>query len=142
MDFNKSKCIKGGFQMIISHANDGEKAIYSLSGDKLTVGGAVTIDLQEKQRTTERVIDICLDRNLEVMREGLSAWYVANVIIPAKRYSFQPSGEKDEEGNEVMEEIELPVDPTQVELRLWGLPPQYFENMNQEDEETEQGAEA
>jgi len=128
--------------MIISHANDGEKAIYSLSGDKLTVGGAVTIDLQEKQRTTERVIDICLDRNLEVMREGLSAWYVANVIIPAKRYSFQPSGEKDEEGNEVMEEIELPVDPTQVELRLWGLPPQYFENMNQEDEETEQGAEA
>lgn len=124
--------------MIISHANDGKKANYSLSGNNLTIGDAVTIDLQEKQRTTERVIDVCLDRNLEVMREGLSAWYVANVIIPAKRYTFQPSGEKDDDENEIMIEKELPVDPSQVELRLWGLPPQYFENVDQEDEE--QGA--
>lgn len=123
--------------MIITNANSGPKASYSLSGNKLTIGDSVTIDLQEKQRTTEVVVDICLDRNLEVMREGLSAWHVANVIIPAKRYSFQPSGERDEDDNEIMEEVELPVDPSQVELRLWGLPPQYFENIEQEDEENE-----
>lgn len=129
--------------MIISHASDGSKASYSLSGTKLTVGD-VTVDLQTKQRTTERVIDICLDNQLETMREGLSAWYVANIIIPAKKYSFQPSGDKDEEGNDQMIEVELPVDVSQVELRLWGLPPQYFQNQedeNQDQEDTEQGVE-
>jgi len=125
--------------MIISHASDGQKANYSLSGSVLTVGDVV-IDLQERQRTNERVIDICLDNQLQTMREGLSAWYVANVIIPPKRYSLQPSGEKDEEGNDLMEEVELPVDTSQVELRLWGLPPQYFENQTTE-EIVEQGVE-
>lgn len=113
--------------MIITHASSGPKAAYSLRGTKLTVG-EIEIDLQEKQRTVQRVIDICLDNQLETMREGLSAWYVANIIIPGKRYSLQPSGEKDEDGNDQMEEVELPVDPSRVELRLWGLPPQYFEN--------------
>lgn len=123
--------------MIISHANDGKKANYSLKGNVLTVGD-VSIDLQEKQRTTERVIDICLDNQLETMREGLGAWYVANIIIPPKQYSLQSSGEQDEDGNDQMIEIELPVNPSQVELRLWGLPPQYFEKETQE----EQGVEA
>lgn len=119
--------------MIITHVNDGKKADYSLSGKVLTVGD-VSINLEEKQRTNQRVIDICLDRNLEVMHEGLSSWYVANVILPAKKYSFQPTGEKDEEENDAMEEVESPIDISQVEVRLWGLPPQYFENVNQEEE--------
>ncbi|MGJ9460132.1 AAA family ATPase [Oceanobacillus sp. CF4.6] len=127
--------------MIISNANDGQKAGYSLSGNVLTVGN-VSIDLQDKQKTNERVIDICLDNQLETMREGMGAWYVANVIVPAKKYSFQPTGEKDEEGNDIMEEVELPVDLPKVELRLWGLPPQYFETTNQTQETLEQGAEA
>lgn len=127
--------------MIISHASEGPKVNYSLNGTVLTVG-EVSIDLQERQRTTERVIDICLDNQLETMREGLAAWYVANIIIPPKKYSLQPSGEKDEQGNDVMEEVELPVDTSQVELRLWGLPPQYFENQQEENqEEAEQGDE-
>lgn len=124
--------------MIITNANNGPKAKYSLSGNKLTIEDSVTIDLQERQRTNERVIDVCLDRNLDRLREGLSAWYVANVIIPAKRYSFQPSGEIDENGDDVMEEVELPVELSQVELRLWGLPAQYFDNQEQDEEfETE-----
>lgn len=128
--------------MIISRASNGPKAEYSLNGTVLTVG-TVEIDLQEKQRTTERVIDICLDNQLQTMREGLSAWYVANVIIPPKKYSLQPSEEKDEDGNNQMVEVALPVDPSQVELRLWGLPPQYFDNQVNEsqEEDTEQGVE-
>ncbi len=129
--------------MIISNASSGTKAAYTLKGTILTVG-TVEIDLQEKQRTVQRVIDICLDRELESMREGLGAWYVANIIIPSKKYSLQPSGDLDEDGNDQMEEVELPVDPAQVELRLWGLPPQYFENKDNEEhveEITEQGDE-
>jgi len=127
--------------MIISHVSDGPKANYVLNGTVLTVG-EVSINLQDKQRTTERVIDICLDNQLETMREGLSAWYVANVIIPPKKYTLEPSGEKDEEGNDQMIEVELPVDLSQVELRLWALPPQYFEKHEQVQEDIEQGVEA
>ncbi|MYL45067.1 AAA family ATPase [Virgibacillus halodenitrificans] len=115
--------------MIITNANTGEKASFSLSGSKLTVG-KVIIDLQEKQKSIENVIDICLDNQLQTMREGMGAWYVANIIIPSKQYSLEPTGETDEEGNQVMQEVELPVNLSRVELRLWGLPPQYFEQPN------------
>lgn len=122
--------------MILTYANDGQYTSYSLSGAILTVGD-VSVDLQAKQKSNERVLDICLDRQLESMREGLGAWYVANVIIPGKKYALQPTGEKDESGNDVMEEVEIPVDPSLVELRLWGLPPQYFQKQT-----NDQGAEA
>lgn len=119
--------------MIITNANSGKKASYSLSRNILTVGD-VSINLQAKQRTTERVIDICLDNQLETMREGLGAWYVANVIIPPKKYSFEPTGEKDENGDDQMIEVELPVNTSEIELRLWGLPSQYFENQTIDEE--------
>lgn len=125
--------------MIITNASSGQKAKYSLSGTELTVGD-VTIDLQEKQRTVQRVIDICLDNQLETMQEGLGAWYVANVIIPPKQYTLQSTGEKDENGDDITEEVELPIDVSQVELRLWGLPQQFFDK-NKGNEETEQGDE-
>lgn len=131
--------------MIITNVNSGQKAGYSLSGTNLTIGGEVKVDLQERQQTVERVIDVCLDNQLETIREGLGAWYVAIIIIPPKKYRLQPSGEQDENGDDIMEEVELPVDTSQVELRLWGLPPQYFDNkeseIDGEDEETEQGDE-
>ena len=49
--------------MIITNANEGKKAGFSLKGTELTIGD-VSIDLQDKQRTTDRVIDICLDNQL------------------------------------------------------------------------------
>lgn len=119
--------------MIITHINDGPKANYSLSGTKLTIGD-VTIDLQERQETSERVIDICLDNQLQTMREGLGAWYVANVIIPPKQYELVPSGEKDADGNDIMKEQEMPLDMSKVELRLWGLPAD-FDTVEQGDAE-------
>lgn len=120
--------------MIITSASGGQKANYSLNGTVLTVGD-VSIDLQERQKDVQKVIDICLDNQLETMREGLGAWYVANIIIPPKQYTIQPSGEKDENDNDIMKEVEMPIDTSQVELRLWGLPPQYFEKQEQGAEE-------
>ena len=97
--------------MIIAHVNSGEKATVSLVGTVLTIGEQVEIDIQARQTDTQQVIDICLDNQLETMREGLGAWYVANVIIPARQYVIAED-----------EQQARPIDVTQVEIRLWALP--------------------
>lgn len=120
--------------MIISEVSQGKKAPYSVVGTVLTVG-SVTIDLQERQQSIQNVINICLDNQLQTMGVGLGAWYVATVIIPPRQRQLIPTGELDEEENEVMTEIELPLDMNRVELRLWGLPEEY--DPEDADEQTE-----
>ncbi len=110
--------------MIISEVSQGPKAQYSISGTVLTVG-TVTIDLQVRQQSVQNVIDVCLDNQLQTMAEGLGAWYVATVVIPPRQRQLVPTGELDEEQNEIMIEEDLPLDMTRVELRLWGLPQEY-----------------
>lgn len=119
--------------MIITHVSDGVKSKYRLRGTELTVG-EVTIDLAERQGSVGRVVDICLDQQLKTMREGLGAWYVATIIIPAKQQELVPSGEKDEEGYDIMVERDRPLDTNQVELRLWGLPEGYGEKVETVEE--------
>ena len=108
--------------MIITLVNSGTKADYALLGTTLTIGNQVSIDLEGRQQDTQHVIDVCLDNQLETMREGLGAWYVATIIIPPKQRSLVESGEVDEEGNAIMVETELPLDVNKVELHLWSLP--------------------
>lgn len=110
--------------MIITNVNDGQKAEYSLSGTKLTVGD-VTIDLQERQTDSEKVIFISLDNNLKTFAEGIGAWYVATIIIPPKQYNLVNTGNQDQNGNEIMEKVERPLNVADVELRLWSLPENY-----------------
>jgi hypothetical protein len=110
--------------MIITNINEGEKADYSFRGTSLTIG-TVTIELQQRQIDSQNVIDICLDNQLQTMREGLGAWYVANIIIPPKQHEIVPTGETDSDGNDVMKEQEIPLDMSKIELRLWGLPKEY-----------------
>lgn len=107
--------------MIISEVSQGPKAPYSVSGTVLTVG-TVTIDLQARQQAVQNVVNICLDNQLQTMAEGLGAWYVANVVIPPRQRQLVSTGELDGEGKDITEEVELPLDMTKVELRLWGLP--------------------
>jgi hypothetical protein len=109
--------------VIISEVNSGKKADYSLSGTVLTVEG-VAIDLQDRQDSVQKVIDISLDGNMKA-REGVGAWYVATVILPAKQRELYDTGELDENENQVMAERDLPLDMSKVELRLWGLPENY-----------------
>lgn len=123
--------------MIISEVSQGKKAPYSVMGTVLTVG-SVTIDLQERQQSIQNVINICLDNQLQTMGVGLGAWYVATIIIPPRQRQLIPTGELDEQENEIMTEIELPLDMNRVELRLWGLPEEYApENVDNGDEQTE-----
>lgn len=127
--------------MIISEVSKGQKAPYSVSGTELTVG-TVTIDLQQRQRSVQNVIDICLDNQLQTMREGLGAWYVATIVIPPRKWQLVPTGELDDEGDEIMAEEELPLNMSSVELRLWGLPQEYDPDaVIEDDEEDQEGVE-
>lgn len=113
--------------MIISEVNSGRKAEYSLSGTSLTVGDT-TIDLQERQETVQKVIDISLDRDMTQTREGIGAWYVATIAIPPKERELYDTGEIDEQSNPKMAERDLPLDMSKVELRLWGLPDNFVQS--------------
>lgn len=112
--------------MIISEVSRGPKAPYSVSGTTVTVG-TVTIDLQERQRSVQQVIDVCLDHQLQTMREGLGAWYVATIVVPPIERELYETGEVDEHGNQIMAERNRPLDMSKVELRLWGLPVGYLQ---------------
>lgn len=122
--------------MIITDINIGQKAKFSLSGTKLTIGEQVTIDLASSQRAVQNVVDVCLDNQLETMREGLGAWYVATIVIPAEQRELLPDG-KDEEGNVAYKEVERPLDISKVELRLWSLPENYGVRTSEEEGVTE-----
>lgn len=117
--------------MIISEVSRGKKAPYSVAGTVLTVG-SVTIDLQERQQSVQRVIDVCLDNQLQTMAEGLGAWYVATIVVPPIERELYDTGEVDDEGNPVMAERNRPLDMSKVQLRLWGLPANY--GQEQQDE--------
>lgn len=123
--------------MIITEINQGPKATYSLQGKVLTIGGQVSIDLQERQSDVQKVIDICLDNQLQTMRESIGAWYVATIIIPPKQRELVPSGEVDEEGNDIYIERDRELDINKVELRLWSLPAGYSQNESAEQGVTE-----
>lgn len=97
--------------MIITNVNAGKKASLALNGTKLTLNNQLTIDLQALQSDTQQVVDVCLDNKLETMAIGLGAWYVANIIIPARQYDFIDE-----------EQVARELDTNQVEVKLWALP--------------------
>ena len=59
-------------------------------------------------------------------------WYVASVKIPAREYDYQPTGETDDEGYDILEEVALDVNMRDVTLCLWGIP-----DMTQAQKESE-----
>lgn len=101
--------------MRIVHLNEGPKAAFSLQGTVLTVDG-VSIDLATRQRDVQTVIDISRGRDLQTAAEGVGAWYIATVVIPPRQYRLVET----EDGGVSLEP--LPIDLSQVELRLWALP--------------------
>jgi len=119
--------------LIKSNVNNGKKASHSINGTVLAVED-VSIDLQQRQGDNEKVIDVCLDNQLQTMREGLGAWYVATVVVPPKQTEIYDTGETDENGDAIYDERVLPLDMSKVELRLWGLPEEYGKTNLEGDE--------
>lgn len=118
--------------MIIQKVAAGETVAFSLRNGVLRFEDQVEIDLAARQGDIDRTIDVCLDNSLETMREGLGAWYVATIIVPARQQEYVET----EEGGEV---VDLPLDMKKVVLNLWPLPQVYLERKRtaQEVEQTE-----
>ncbi|WP_336798589.1 AAA family ATPase [Exiguobacterium acetylicum] len=113
--------------MIIQKVAAGETVAFSLRNGILRFEDQVEIDLASRQGDIDRTIDVCLDNSLETMREGLGAWYVATIIVPARQQEYVET----DEGGEV---VDLPLDMQKVILNLWPLPQVYLERKRAKQE--------
>lgn len=93
--------------MTVIEKNKGTKVAYEVNGDKITLGDdEITLNLAKYERDEEVCINICTDDD-HIMIAGLSKYFVANIIIPARTYG--------EDGNAVAFCMD------NVKLVLWAL---------------------
>lgn len=92
--------------MIVLEKNQGKKIAYEVTGNKITFGDdEITLNLEKYERDEEVCINVCTDDD-HILIAGLSKYFVANVIIPARRYE---AGEA------------VPFSMASVKLVLWAL---------------------
>ena len=84
---------------------------------------AQVMELSAKERDEEVTLDICLDKDEGIIMGtgGNARNYAAQVVIPARRYEDQDSGERNEEGEPIMVPVPLPFEMERCTLILWGL---------------------
>ena len=100
--------------MIIIEKNAGEKIPYEVNGKKITFDDDLTINLAKRQKDDPEHIDVCFDRDGElVIGTAAGRAYVAEIDIPAREYTT-PEGE-DEQPEPV------PLDMDTVTLSLWAI---------------------
>ena len=89
---------------------------YSLDGDILTIGG-VTINLTSEQGDQETIITLGCCKGM--VHRGLMPCcvYVAEVIIPPRRYAYEDVAGEAGETQSVAAPV--PLDTESVVLRLW-----------------------
>lgn len=112
--------------MKIQHVNTGTKAKWRTKGTvlQLTVDGVepIEIDLNKELQDVAVTVDVSLNSSFTKLEKGVGNWYVASVKIPAREYDYQPTGDYDEEGYDILEEVPCDVDMKDVILCLWGIP--------------------
>lgn len=109
--------------MNIVEQNEGKKIPCRIDGTKIILDEMLSFDLKRYQKDNEEVVNICLKN--DILQMGLGDWYVANIVIPPKKYELVDSGEKDEEGNVKYERVAKPLNMDEVTLILWALPYNY-----------------
>ena len=93
--------------MIVIEKNKGAKIDYELIDNKITFGDdEIAINLEKYERDVEVQLDICRDDE-KILVSVPSKYFVANIIIPARRY--------DEAGKPI------PFSTENVTLVLWAL---------------------
>lgn len=112
--------------MKIQHVNTGTKAKWRTKGTtlQLTVDGVepIEIDLNEELRDVAVTVDVSLNADFTKLEKGVGNWYIASIKIPAREYDYQPTGDYDDEGYDILEEVPCDVDMKDVILCLWGIP--------------------
>lgn len=97
--------------MIIIEKNVGTKIPYEVSGKKITFDDDLTINLTKRESDSEVHIDVCYDRDGElVIGTAAGRSYVAEIGIPARAYT------ETDEGVEP-----APLDMDTVTLSLWAI---------------------
>lgn len=100
--------------MIIIEKNAGEKIPYEVNGKKITFDDDLTINLAKRESDSEVHIDVCFDRDGElVIGTAAGRAYVAEIDIPARKYT-EPEDETEQPES-------IPLDMDTVTLSLWSI---------------------
>jgi len=99
----------------IIEQNKGEKIRYTVEGARIIFDGKLTVDLEAEQEDVQKIVDVSLDKDGNLIR-GVGEWYVANIVIPPREYEAI----ENENGEQTI--TALPVNMDKVVLILWALP--------------------
>ena len=112
--------------MIVKEQNEGDKIPFEVvQGYKILFDDMISVNVPRYQQEQENIVNICADDDMQ-LTTGLGKWYVANIIIPGRKYELVLTGEKDEDGNDKYARVALPLDMDEVTLVLWTLPVNYY----------------
>lgn len=89
-------------------------ADFSVSGGNVTVAG-VTIDCEARQLDTAVTVEI--RANKTGPSEGGNGAYLAQIDIPARRYTDVEG--KDKDGKPEITQAPVPLDPNAISITLW-----------------------
>jgi len=89
-------------------------ADFSVNGSFVKVAG-VSIDCAERQQDVDTVIEI--RENADGPSEGGDGAYLAQILIPARRYIEDVIDDAQDEG--AVLRTPVPLDPNAVEITLW-----------------------
>lgn len=109
--------------MNIIHKNDGAKVPYTISGSRLTIDDQVTYNLTRYERDEASHIDVCRDKRGNLVSgviPGTAERYVAQIDIPARKYTYVPDG-VDADGRPKEKKEAVPLDMESVTLTLWSM---------------------
>ncbi len=112
--------------MNIVEMNQGKKIAYELDEEAKAIifthgEDELIVGLAKRQTDVEVVVDISFDRT-GGLTTGVQDWYVANISIPPVQRTMQATGQVDDSGNPVLEEVISPLELTDIKLTLWELP--------------------
>lgn len=104
--------------MIVVEKEPGTKIEYSAAGNMISFrDGELSLDLSRFERDFPVHIDIC-ENAFRMLTMGISRKYVAQIDIPARKYTEVQDG-VDEEGNPKMVMQPVPFSMDNVTLTLW-----------------------
>lgn len=89
-------------------------ADFSVSGGNVTVAG-VTIDCEARQLDTAVTVEV--RANKTGPSEGGNGAYLAQIEIPARRYTDVEG--KDKDGKPEITQAPVPLDPNAISITLW-----------------------
>ena len=111
--------------MIVKEKNVGPKIPYEVEGTKISFDDDLTLNLSKRQKDEPEHIDICSDRDGElVIGTATGRAYVAEIDIPAREYEYPDTADAagdDGDEPEPPAPVPKPLDMDKVTLTLWAL---------------------